>query len=371
MKILIFNWQDITNPLGGGAESHLHEIFKRVAARGHEVTLYCCAHGTAPSEEIIDGIKIIREGNRNLFNFFVPLRYFVRFRHEKFDIVIDDINKIPFYTPLFVREPILAISHHFFGKSIFLEAGKIAGSYVYAAEKFMDFVYMNTQFAVVSESTLEEFLKRGFNRDNFSIIPNCIDREKYPFVLSQKNPTPVIAYFGRLKRYKSADHLLKAFALIQKDVPNVELQILGTGDFRPELEKLARQLGIAEKTTFFGFVSDEKKLELLSKAICMVNPSMKEGWGITNIEANACGTPVISANSPGLRDSVSNGESGLLYEYGNVEELAEKLRMILTDAVLSQKLRQGAISWAKKFNWENSAMLMIERCKDVIAKKKW
>jgi glycosyltransferase involved in cell wall biosynthesis len=370
MKILVINWQDIKNPLGGGAETHLHEIFKRVVARGHDVTLYCCEVSGEPREEVLDGIRIIRGGNRNLFNFYVPLRYFTRFKKERYDIVIDDVNKIPFYTPLYVREPLLGISHHFFGKSIFLEAGRIAGSYVYGAEKLVNSVYKKTPFAVVSQSTLEEFLERGFPRENFTIIPNCITPQDFPMRVGPKNDAPTVTYFGRLKKYKSADHLLKAFAIVLKKLPNARLQILGTGDFRPELERLAAELGIENEVKFFGFVSDEQKIELLSAAHCMVNPSMKEGWGITNIETNACGTPVISANVPGLRDSMSEGKNGLLYEYGDIDGLSSAIVKVLKDNGLREKLSYGAVAWARTFDWDDSATKMIELCEKVIAQRK-
>ena len=98
MKILLLNWQDIKNPYGGGAEVYLHQIFKRIASLGHSVTLFSCQFSNAPSEEDIDGIHVIRKGNRSLFNYIIPLEYRKRFRHEHYDIVIDDINKIPFYT---------------------------------------------------------------------------------------------------------------------------------------------------------------------------------------------------------------------------------------------------------------------------------
>lgn len=370
MNILVLNWQDITNPFGGGAEVHLHEIFSRVAARGHTVTLYCCTHGTAPAEEVIDGIRIIREGSRSLFNYYVPLRYFSRFRHEGYDIVVDDINKIPFYTPLYVREPLLAVAHHFFGTSIFREAGYAAGSYVYTAEKAVDLVYKKTPFAVVSQSTLDEYVERGFDPGNFSIIPNCIDQSRFPMQTGAKADVPTVAYFGRLKKYKSVDHLVRAFALVHRQLPDARLDILGTGDFRPELERLVQQLGLADRTTFYGYVTDGQKVELMSRAWCMVNPSMKEGWGITNIEANACGTPVVSANVPGLRDSVLDGKSGLLYPYGEVDRLAQTLLPVLTDPALRSRLSDGAVAWAQQFDWNTSAELMIERCGEVIAARR-
>ncbi|MCO5251169.1 MAG: glycosyltransferase family 4 protein [Candidatus Kapabacteria bacterium] len=370
MKILVINWQDIKNPFGGGAEVHMHEIFKRIAAMGHDVTIFACAHPDLAPEEIIDGIKIIRKGDRNVFNFIVPWEYRRRFKNKGFDIIIDDINKIPFYTPLFVEEPLLAISHHFFGKSIFHETNTIFGSYVYLSEALVDVIYKKTKFVVVSDSTLDEFISRGFDKKNITIVTNAIEQSDFPMAVTTKNPNPIVTYFGRLKKYKSVDHLVRAFYFVSQEIPNAKLEFIGRGDFRPYLEQLCRKLGISDKVHFHGFVDEQTKSELLSKSYCVVNTSMKEGWGITNIEANACGTPVISANVPGLRDSVSEGVSGLLYEYGNIMDLADKLRLVLTDNKKRQHLSEGAVSWARQFSWDTSAEIMLDACQRVIDEHK-
>jgi glycosyltransferase involved in cell wall biosynthesis len=323
----------------------------------------------AKEEESVDGIKIIRKGSRSLFNFYVPGRYRSQFRNENYDLVIDDINKIPFYTPLYVKDrPLLAISHHFFGKSIFREAGFIKGSYVYLSEKLVDYVYKKTPFVVVSQSTLDEFTDRGFDPENFSIVQNAITQSDYPMKVTGKEEVPVIAYFGRMKKYKCVDHLLQAFALVRKKHPEAKLYMLGTGDFTPFLKKLAAELAIDKNTTFFGYVSDEDKVRLLSRSWLAVNTSQKEGWGITNIEANACGTPVISADVPGLKDSVKQGESGELYEHGNIVELAKILVDIIGNKERRSELSEGAVSWAKTFSWDKSADLMLERCRQVVEK---
>ncbi len=359
MKILIINWQDIKNPFGGGAEVHLHEIFKRIAAKGHEVVLFCCEFEACKKEEVVDGIRIIRQGSRSLFNFGVKKYYKQHFEQEDFDIVIDDINKIPFYTPRYVKKPILAISHHFFGKSIFRETNPIAGMYVYLAEKLIDFVYKKTKFVVVSQSTLDEFISRGFDSSNFEIVYNAIAQEKMPMKVGEKSAHPVITYFGRLKKYKSPDHLFNAFAVIRRVLPDAELYVIGRGDFRPELEELADRLNIRAAVTFFGFVSEEEKIELLTKSWCVVNTSMKEGWGITNIEANACGTPVISADSPGLRDSVKSGLSGELYKYGDIEDLSQKIIEVIGKDSIRERYSEGAVQWARQFSWDKSADKML------------
>ena len=366
MRILIVNWQCIKNPLGGGAEVHLHEIFNRVAKKGHEVTLLCCQYEGCLNEETVDDIKIIRRGSRSLFNYGVRKEYNKLIAKNEYDIVIDDINKIPFYMSRYVKLPLLAISHHFFGTSIFREASVPAGLYVYMAEKLVDFFYKKTPFAVVSQSTLDEFLERGFDFNNFSIVPNAIHQEAFPMQICEKFSEFTLTYFGRLKKYKSVNHFIEAFKIISDKYPNAKLHLIGRGDYQPQLEELTKKLNISDKTTFHGFVSEEKKVELLQKAHIVVNTSMKEGWGITNIEANACGTPTISANVPGLRDSVKDGESGLLYEYSNIDLLAEKMDYLLSNPDTLNKISQGAVDWAREFSWDKSANMMIDVMNKVI-----
>jgi len=337
-----------------------------LARANNEVTLFCSKHEGSSSVETIDNIRIIRKGGRNTFNFLVPWEYLTKFRKEDFDIVIDDINKIPFYTPMYVKKPLLAISHHFFGESIFRQAGKIAGNYVFYSEKLIDTIYKNTPFAVVSNSTLNEFQQRGFDISNFAIVGNAIEQEIFPMKVGEKFNEPSVAYFGRLKKYKSVDHLVRAFAMVKTKIPNAKLHIMGRGDFKDELIALCTELNITDDVIFYGYVSESKKIEILSKVHCVVNTSMKEGWGITNIEANACGTPVISADSPGLRDSVSNGVSGLLYKYGDLNALADAIYLLLNEKELNYKLSKGSIEWASTFSWDNSAEILIKKCEEVI-----
>ena len=360
MKILVINWQDWLNPLSGGAEIHLHETFRRVAASGHEVTLFCSRFEGAPDEETVDGIRIIRKGSRNLFNFLVPYYYFRVFRTMNYDVVVDDLNKIPFYTPLYVRKPLVGISHHFFGTSIFRETWFLPGAYVYFSEKFVDFFYKSVPFLVVSKSTLEEFVSRGFPRQNFTLAMNAIDHDTLKPTGVPKTGQPSIGYFGRLKKYKSVDHVVKAFAKVREQIPEATLTIIGRGDFQPELERVAEELGVQDATHFTGFVSEEEKLRLLQELWIVVNPSMKEGWGIVNVEANACGTPAIAADSPGLRDSVLDGETGELYPYGDIDALAGRLLEILRNDELREHYRQNALQFAQSLTWEKTAQITID-----------
>jgi len=372
MKILIFNWQDIRNPQGGGAEVHLHQIFSRVAGLGHEVTLFCSAFPGAPREEVIDGIRVIREGGRYLFNFRVLLRYFTRFRKERYDVVIDDMNKIPFFTPLYVKEPLYFIIHHLFGKSIFQEASFPLALYVYLAEKLGVAVcrWRKVPLMVVSPSTRDEMKSHGVPDNLMEYAYNCVDHRIHRPGIAPKSETPLIGYFGRLKKYKSVDHLLSAFALLRERIPGLRLVVIGDGDYKPALQKIASDLGIEENVQFTGYVSESEKVSWLNRIWFMVNTSSKEGWGLTVIESNACGTAVIGSDVPGLRDAIREGQTGLLYPYGNIKSLSGKIHDLINDAGMRERLSKQALEWASEFNWNSVAEKVTVYLRREIEKKK-
>lgn len=363
-NILVINWQDITHPLGGGAEVHFHEIFKRVVAAGHRVTLLSCLYENALSEEVIDGIRIIRRGTRDFFNYSVPRVYRQLAAQEKFDIVIDDLNKIPFYTPFFVKEPLLAIAHHFFGKSIFLEVSFQYAAYVYLSEMLVRYVYRRTPFAVVSESTRKELKEWGIKK--IELLPNAVDMSRYQVMRDVKSKTPVIGYLGRIKKYKSVDHIIRAMPEILKSVPNAILKIIGDGDALPDLKKLAGELGVEQNIEFTGHVSHEDKVKLINESWLVVNPSSKEGWGLTVIESNACRVPVVAANSPGLRDSVVDGETGTLYDYGNLNKMAQAVIDLIQNENKRSRYEANALAWAQKWDWDESARKAVSIIENII-----
>jgi glycosyltransferase involved in cell wall biosynthesis len=370
MKILVINWQDIKHPLGGGAEVHLHEIFKRIAARGHSVTLFCSIFGDAPREEMIDGIRVLRSGGRHLFNFRVPLRYRMEFRHSGFDVVVDDMNKIPFFTPWFVKEPLVGMVLHLFRESIFREAIFSVALYVYLTERLALWAYRKVPMAVISKSTEEELGRFGFPDSLLRNVRIAVDRERYRELGIPKSPVPLIGYLGRIKKYKSVDHLLRAFQIVRSQVKDAKLMIIGDGDGLPQLKRLAQSLGIADAVTFTGFVPSEEKVRLINQMHVVVNTSAKEGWGLTVTEANACGVPVVASDVPGLRDAVKAGETGLLYKYGDIRQLAEGVLRLLRDEPMRQRLATAAKSYAATFSWDDCSERMLKLLEETVERSK-
>lgn len=366
-NILVINWQDIRNPLGGGAEVHFHEIFKRIVQRGHQVTLLCCSHKGLPGEDTIDGVKIIRAGHRNFFNFVVPFLYRKYSKANNYDVVIDDINKIPFYSPLFVKEPLIGIIHHLFGSSIFIECSLPVALYVKLAEMLVPKVYRNVPMAVVSNSTKQELVEKGFAADQIDLVYNAVDHDAYQFFPDRKSVSPLVGYLGRIKRYKSVNHLIQAFEIVQRKIPDAKLLIIGDGDHLPALEILVGELNLGDHVIFTGALHHDQKIDYLNQMWLSVNPSPKEGWGLTVIEANCCGVPVIAANSPGLKDSVVDGKTGLLYPYGDYHRLAELIIKVIQDQGLRKFFSEESRTWAHQFNWERSADNMLNLIEKTLA----
>ncbi|MEW5995013.1 MAG: glycosyltransferase family 4 protein, partial [Candidatus Zixiibacteriota bacterium] len=356
MRILALNWNDLQNPYAGGAEVHLEELLRRLVRKGHEVTLFCSGFKGGSPEEIVQGIRIIRRGNRYNFNLIAPFHLRRLVRKHRFDILVEDINKIPFYTPLYLRIKTLVVVPHLFATTVFQEINFVLGTYIYLAERPMIRVYRGRPFNVISHSTADDIVARGIPREQISVIHCGINREVYAHDASvPKYNEPTILYLGRIKKYKCIQHLIQAFSMVRREVPRARLMIVGDGDFRGQLQSLAQSLGLSDAVEFPGFVSTEDKVERMRRAHVAVLPSLKEGWGLTNIEANAVGTPVIAADVPGLRDSVRDGETGYLYPHGDIAQLARRLVDVLTDDALRARLSRRALVWAERFDWDNAA----------------
>ncbi len=355
MNILAINWQDIENPQAGGAEIHITEILKRLVAKGHEATLFCSGFAGAAGETVQQGIKVIRRGSRYNFNWVLPFHIRSIVKAQSFDIVLEDLNKMPFFSPLFHNLPTLVIIHHFFGKSIFKETNLLFGTYVLLGEMSVPLFYRKFPFLTISDSSKQELIERRISSEQIKVIPNGISESYYiPPKNKQKATVPTVLYVGRIKKYKGIQFLISAMAKVREKLAQAELKIVGSGDYLNDLKDMVNRLNLTDCVRFTGFISEEEKIRVMREAWVSVYPSLKEGWGLTNIEANACGTPVVASNAPGLRDSVIDGRTGLLCRYGDVDDLADKLIRILTDQRFAQQLAQGGLEWSKNFSWDKT-----------------
>jgi cellulose synthase/poly-beta-1,6-N-acetylglucosamine synthase-like glycosyltransferase/glycosyltransferase involved in cell wall biosynthesis/O-antigen/teichoic acid export membrane protein len=371
LKILVFNWRDTRHAWAGGAEVYVHEIAKRWVKDGHLVTVFCGNDGKSPRNEVVDGVQMVRRGGFYTVYVWAFLYYILRFR-KKYDVVIDSENGVPFFTPLYVSEPVIGLVYHIH-QDVILKELKLPkyllpiATLTILIERFVvPIVYKNTQMITISESSKSDMIKIGLGKNNYIKIVNPgVDLSKCKILSKYKNPT--LLHVGRLKTYKSVDTIIKAVSLLIKSTPNVKLNIAGFGDEREKLEKLVSKLSLNNNITFLGKISDEKRNELMSKSWVFVYPSTFEGWGISAIEANASGTPVVASNVAGLRDSVKDGYSGLFAKVKDEQDFAEKISLIIGDKKLRTKLSKDAIKWANGFDWDVSANKFLIAINNVLS----
>lgn len=367
LRIAVVNWQCRENPLAGGAEIHLHEIFGRLAARGHQVTLLCGGWPGCPPHAVLDDIEVHRVGTRATFPLLVRQHWHTHLAHQSFDVLVEDINKVPVFTPWWQAPPVVALVPHLFGGTAFQELAAPLATAVWLAERPLSWVYRRCAFEAISESTRDDLVSRGIARDRIRVIFPGIDTHIYTPAPELRADRPVFAYLGRLKKYKGVDLVLRAFS--QCGVPDATLEIAGAGEFRPELEQLAGTLGVASRVRFLGRVDETQKCALLRRAWAFVLASPKEGWGITNLEAAASGTPVIASNSPGIRESVRHGETGFLVPHGNVAAMAESMRYLSGERALVERLGIAARRFAEAFTWDNAATETEAHLREVVSKE--
>ena len=365
IRILIFNWRDIRHKWAGGAEKYIHEMAKMWVKEGHQVTIFCGNDGESVRHEFIEGVHIVRRGGFFMVYFWAVFYYLIRFR-GLYDVIIDSENGIPFFTPLYSQKPKFLLIHHIHHE-VFNRYLKFPFSHlaIFLETKLMPFIYRNEKIVTVSESSRGEIAKILGNTSKLvDVIYPGVDIKL--FKKGVKTKTPTLLYLGRLKPYKNVEVLINSFKNISGKFPTAKLLIAGWGDFGyfETLKKLTLKLKLQKKIVFLGKVSEESKMKLLSSSWIFLQPSMVEGWGITVIEANASGTPVIASDVNGLRDSVLNGETGLLVSPDSKKAIEDAVILLLSDKKLREKLSIAAYEWAQNFTWDESNKKFLKLIED-------
>lgn len=356
MKILAVNWQDLENPHAGGAELHLFELMRRLVERGHAVHLVCSGWPGASATAVVQGVTIERHGGRHTFAALGRSAVKAALRREPWDLVLEDINKLPLFVASLTRRPFCAIVPHLFGTTAFQEAPLPVAAVVALAERPIPLIYRRAGFHAISESTRDDLVVRGVAPERIRVIHPGIDCHSYtPASGLDRALPPAFLYVGRLKRYKGVEVALRALELARRVRPDLSLDIAGTGDDAPRLVKLAAELGQSSAVRFLGFVTEDQKRELFRGTWANLFPSPKEGWGLTVIEAGACGTPSLASDSPGLRDSVRDGVTGYLVPHGDADALAARMLLLAGNPDLVARLGSAARVYACAWTWDDAA----------------
>jgi len=370
-RVVVLSHRDIKHSEGGGATLYVHEIFKRLTTK-YDVTIVSTARKGLPTRDRIDGLTIVRIPFPRLSRFTLPMSLLTRLTGHA-DIVVDNGDiAIPWFTPAYVHKPLVSIIYQIVGNIFGYELPSPFSNLAQKAEPWIYKAYKHTKIVACSPSTKDDLVKFGISRENVSVILPGIDeslRNHEPSGVKFSNPT--IVCIGRFKRYKGLHFAVRAMSYIVARIPTANLVIVGSGDdseIRSEISKagLESNVNLIKRSPH---IWNQEKIALLSNAHIALVPSVREGYGIVVIEANACGTVAVGWNVPGLQDSIHDGETGVLVPFGNVELLGEQLSILLEDHGRRIMMADLAKKWSRTHSWDRAAGEFDNVMESVISKR--
>lgn len=360
MRLLWFSWKDIRHPNAGGAERVTDTILSRLVRDGHTVCLITSRYDNAAKEDEINGYRVIRVGNRVTVYMKAFFTYRKNFRGWA-DMVIDEMNTIPFFCLWYAKEPACMFVHQLCRRvwfyQIFLPLGLVG--------YFLEYLYLRglhrSHVITVSESTKKDLLHFGFFKENISIIPESVGMEPLPHAPEHEIPKTIIS-LSSLRPTKRVHHVIDAFEIAKKRVPELRMIVIGkpNGRYGKKLVKKMRSSAYAPDLDYHDYVDEETKKELLKKADILCAAAVKEGWGLTVTEANTQGVPAIVYDVDGLRESVQDGQTGVVVKPTR-QAMADAIIRLVNAPKLYNTFSQNSWEWSKTFTREKTYKAFLQQ----------
>lgn len=356
MRILILNWRCPRHPQAGGAEVLTHRIAERLVKWGHTVTWFAGTFDGAAPEETIAGVRVLRQGGQASVHW-RAWRWYRQFGRRQFDLVVDEINTIPFFAPLYADGSVVAFIMQLAREVWWHEAPFYLSPLGYALEPLYLQAYRRTPVITISDSTAASLRALGLNTR--AVIPMAVDfpAESVLPPLEEKEAVLTLVFVGRVVPSKRVDHMIRTLARLRELGTPAKLWIVGSADqtYKAALEAEIRKYQLGDAVRFWGSVDEEEKRRLLKRAHLLLACSVREGWGLTVTEANTVGTPAVVYDVPGLRDSTQHEVTGIVCQRNSPESLAAAVARLWRDRDLYQRLRQGAWAHSQTLNWDKTA----------------
>jgi glycosyltransferase involved in cell wall biosynthesis len=360
--LVIVNWRDLKHPDAGGAEVVCERLAKTFVQRGYDVVLLSAAVAGEGHKERVDGYTIIRRGSR--FTVYPWALLWLALHRGNIAGIIDSQNGIPFFSPLVVprRTPVLMLLHHIHQEQFGLYFSRAPATVGRWLERYGSrLVYRDRTIVAVSPSTRARARRTLGLKGDIVVIPPGSDAVVPMLVPTRtRSEHESIVCVGRLVPHKSTASIIGAIPPLLSEFPHLEVHLVGHGPERPAIEALVESLGLTDQVVLHGTVSSSERDRLLRTAWMSINASDGEGWGLSVIEANAAGVPVLAYRRPGLRDSIRNGETGWLID--DDHELTSAIAVALrevgdghTASAMAFRTRQ----WAAQFTWDKMAEQMV------------
>lgn len=351
IRVLALSWRDLNHPEAGGAEKYLETICAGLARRGHQVVLSCPHYPGAAADESPNGVRYVRHGAR----LSVYPGTAARLALGKLgapDVIVDINNGIPFFSPLVAPCPVVGVVHHIHREQWPVVFGPAMAALGWSLEsRLAPWVYRHSTMVAVSETTRSEMRSIGYHGD-ISVVYN--GTEMPGMQRRPRSATPVIAVLGRLVPHKRVEHALEVAARLRGEFPGLKLVVIGDGWHSDRLKEAAARAGVADMVEFTGFVSQGEKHRLLASAWLHLCPSMKEGWGLSVMEAGWHRVPSVAYQGAGaLSESIVDQQTGVLVPPG-VGHLTAQVRELLRSPDVISQLGLAAHRRAGQFTWRRT-----------------
>lgn len=356
-RILVLSHRDIRHRDGGGAPLYIHEIFRRLV-KSYRTTIVSMKERGLPTRDRLDGLDIIRLPFPKLSRLTVPISVLTGLLGRS-DILVDngDIG-FPWLTPFYSYKPRIAIAYQVAAEIFNYELPRPLSDIAIKFEPWVYRCYRYSKVVACSDSTKSDLVRLGIPNHNICVVRPGIGEPFLNFQpAGQKFEAPTIVCLSRFRRYKGLGYAVRAMKFVLKELPNANLLIVGNGDDSEIRDEIAQ--------TDYGYAIkimkrsphdwNNEKRSLLAAAHVVLVPSVREGYGIVVIEANACGTPAVGWDVPGLRDSITNGKTGVLVPFGNIRKLGEQTAILLRDQDCRDGMARNAIDWARTHSWDRAA----------------
>jgi glycosyltransferase involved in cell wall biosynthesis len=369
-RIHVLAWRDLDDVEGGGSELHIHEMARRWAAAGLDVTLRTSWAQGQPTEDVRDGYRVVRRAGRHMvFPRAAAAELFRRTGPR--DVLVEIWNGMPFLSPLWNRGPRVIIIHHVHGEMWKMALGPRLGVLGELFERRVaPAFYRRTTIVTVSESSKRELVDElGLPPGRIRVIPNGVDSRYSPGPVS-KEAEPLVVAVGRLAPVKRYDVLVRAADIACRRLGHpLRLEIVGEGFERPLIESVIEELDAGAWVSLRGSIDEADKIDLYRRAWVVASASAREGWGLSLTEAAACGTPAVASRISGHEDAVVDAVSGVLAP-GNPEALGAAMARVLGDDELRARLRQGALDRAAQLSWTAAATAFMRVVADEVTTRR-
>lgn len=349
IRVAWVNQFDPLHPWAGGAERHIAEVSKGLVRLGNDVTVFAERFHQSPREEWTDGVKIIRPGSRLGIHLWAT-EYF---RHTTdFDVVVRDLSKVLPWGPVSSwRAPSVAIVRHING-SVLVREVPFAALGLWAVERSYSRILRDVPVITEARVTAQRLALLGVPLSHVALVRPGVDKAVFSPDAGARSPYPLILYAGRLKKYKRVDLAIRAYSHLRQKLPESRMVVAGEGDDAPRLHRLAEEMGVAPFIEFSGKVATQELVRLYRRAWLHVQPSSAEGWGLTVMEAAACGTPTVAMSGTALDESVGPDCQGYLVHAPNSQKLADSMaRCVLDMSAGSTVLGKKMVEYASHFEW--------------------